>query len=188
MPCIYLQIPPTNYQTLLTHLLPDGSKFEEAAFLFVKPSERQEPSVFEYIDHCEVPPDGFSSRHSDYLELTDEFRASLIKRAHDLGASIAEFHSHPSPWPAAFSYSDRLGFNEFVPHVRWRLKGRPYFAVVVSATGFDALAWINGHEAPVPLDGLFVGTEILSATMLTIPQWKESDERNTLRPKRPFLW
>ena len=77
----------------------------------------------------------------DYFELTDEARIGLIKRAHVLQASLAEFHSHLSPWPAAFSLSDRMGLKETVPHMRWRLKRRPYLAVVVAPSGFDALVW-----------------------------------------------
>ena len=185
---IYLRVPPATCRSLLTHLLPDGSQFEEAAFVFVKPSGPETPTLFEYVAHREVPPEGFLSRHHDYLELDDGFRASLIKQAHDLEASIAEFHSHPSPWPAAFSCSDRMGFKDFVPHVRWRLQDRPYFAVVVAPSGFDALAWTNGHETPVPLDGLLVGSEVLSPTKLTIPYWKEFDERDALRPQHSVLW
>ena len=87
-----------------------------------------EDQIFEYIEWYAVPADGFSVCNEYHFELTDEVRAQVIKRAHDLGASIAEVHSHHGPWPAAFSPSDQLGFREFVPHVWWRLKGRPYLA------------------------------------------------------------
>ena len=55
-----------------------------------------------------------------------------------MGASLVEMHSHIGPWPAGFSYADRLGLQETVPHMWWRLKKRPYLALVVTNCSFDA--------------------------------------------------
>ena len=66
-------------------------------------------SSFEVIDAAKLGPDEFESQLGDYLELADETRARLIKRAHDLQASLVEMHSHPAPFPAAFSPADRPG-------------------------------------------------------------------------------
>ncbi len=60
-----------------------------------------------------------------YFELKDEMRSKIIKMAFDLDAAIVELHSHPYPEPAKFSYSDLGGFDDFVAHVWWRLKGKP---------------------------------------------------------------
>jgi len=86
---------------------------------------------------------------SYHIELADVVRARVIKRAHDLGATLIEMHSHLGKWPAQFSPSDIAGFHEWVPHVRWRLKGKPYAALVVTRRGFDGLAWIESEEPVV---------------------------------------
>jgi hypothetical protein len=51
-----------------------------------------------------------------------------------------------------FSGSDIAGFGEWVPHVRWRLRGRPYVALVFDGGVFDALAWDteDGLASAVP--------------------------------------
>jgi hypothetical protein len=116
------------------------------------------------IEWLPVLPDGFSSQTAYHLELTDEMKASVIKRAHDLGASLVEFHCHTGRWPAAFSPSDRSGFLEFVPHVLWRLKGRPYLAVVASHSGHDGLLWFKDVRSPSRLDGLLVDNCVLPST------------------------
>jgi hypothetical protein len=100
------------------------------------------------IDWHPVPPEGFLSRSLYHLELADEMRADVIKEAHDLSCALIESHSHAGIYPAEFSPSDKKGFAEFVPHVLWRLKGRPYGAIVVAPNSIDALAW---SEASRPL-------------------------------------
>ncbi len=96
-----------------------------------------------------------------HLELRDDVRAGVIKRAHDIGASIVEFHSHIFRGRPGFSWSDMRGFEETVPHCIWRLKGKPYFAVVVSRGGFDGLAWFSRDGAPTQLEWINGGGEIL---------------------------
>ncbi len=94
--------------------------------------------------------------HSEFhIELTDEARARIIKAAWDTGTSPVEFHSHPGDcWGAMFSPSDMYGFSDYVPHCRWRLRGRPYLAMVVSPAGMDALAWISADGNPVGLESI----------------------------------
>jgi hypothetical protein len=48
------------------------------------------------------------------------------------------------------------GLAEFVPHCRWRLRGLPYLAVVVSPAGADALAWTDASGQPVGLTAIRV--------------------------------
>ena len=90
-----------------------------------------------------------------------------IKRAHDPGTCLVEFHSHTGPWPAAFSGSDLIGFREFVPHIWWRLKGRPYLAVVACRSTFDGFAWIAGPTAPVPIAGILNDETLMEPTGLS---------------------
>jgi hypothetical protein len=173
---VMLDLPQDVHRELLEHLLPVGSLMEEAAFVFVHYTSDRGKVLFRFVEWFAVGPEGFVHRSEGYLELTDIFRAQVIKRAHDLGASIVEFHSHPYPWPAAFSQSDRNGFDEFVPHVWWRLKGRPYLAVVVSPSGFDGLAWLSSPKTPQLLDSIKVGKRILRPTGLTLHRWEATDE------------
>jgi hypothetical protein len=97
-----------------------------------------------------IPPEGFAFQSAYHIELSAETQARVIKHAFDLGACLIEFHSHRSKWPAQFSWSDFRGFEDFVPHVRWRLAGRPYAAVVFHESSFDGLAWID--KSPVQVD------------------------------------
>ena len=160
-----LRLPGEVHGALLAHLLPAnrGAGPEEAAFVFARVTAAKS-CTFEYVEWFAVPADGFASRSRFHLELSDGTRAALIKHAHDLGAALIEFHSHHGPWPAAFSSSDWSGFEEFVPHVRWRLRGRPYAAVVVTLTGFDALVWHGATDEPRHLDAMVVGDQRLEPT------------------------
>jgi hypothetical protein len=42
------------------------------------------------------------------------------------------------------------GFQEWVPHIMWRLRQRPYVAVVVTPDSFDALVWQAGDQVMRP--------------------------------------
>ncbi len=172
---ILLDLPQEAHVALWHHLVRPDSDSEEVAFVYAHDKSNEKSKVFKYVEWCPVPAEGFVSRSDFHLELTDEIRASVIKRAHDLGASLVEFHFHSGPWPAKFSRSDLLGFQEFVPHVWWRLKGRPYLAIVVSRSDFDALVWLKGPDTPHRLDGLLVDGEALVPTGLT-PLSREYDD------------
>lgn len=143
---------------------------EQGAFLFCRPSvSGGADPVFECEDWFPLKRTDYEVQAGDYLELTDAARARLIKRAHDRGVCLVESHSHPGPYPAAFSYSDLTGLDEFVPHVRWRLRGRPYAALVFAQSGFDGLAWTDAAGTP-PRQLVAIETENarLDATGLTL--------------------
>jgi len=173
---IILELDPETRSALWRHLLPGPDAEEEAAFLFARFDVKDAAGSFECIEWTPVPPSGFLSRSAYHLELTDEARASAIKLAHDLGASLVEFHSHTGRWPAQFSPSDRAGFSEFVPHVWWRLKGRPYLAIVVARSGFDGLAWTIDAKTPQRLDGILTGDSFTGSTGLTPLHENDDDE------------
>src|SRR5258705_14004666 len=120
---IILSVPGEIDFALRAHLLPEDSPLEQAAFAYARPAFDEVADVFRVVEWQPVPPEGFVYQSEIGFELTDETRAMVIKRAHDLGASLIEVHSHTGRWPAKFSPSDRYGFTEFVPHVWWRLKG-----------------------------------------------------------------
>ena len=160
---VIVSVPEQIYRTVRRHLLPWCHRVEEAAFLYVVPTE----DAFEYLESFPVPASGFASRSAYHLELNDETRAKVIKRAHDLGASIVEMHSHVGRGRARFSPSDLAGFRDFVPHVLWRLKYLSYLAVVMTRSGFDGLAWKRDPDVPERLHGIQVGSCLLTPTKLS---------------------
>jgi hypothetical protein len=164
---VILALPQKVHRALWDHLLPQRLEAEQAAFVFARLESNGDSARFGYLDWVPIPEVGFEYRSDVYLELADISRAKVIKQAHDLGASLIEFHSHTGAWPAAFSPSDLDGFTEFVPHVWWRLRGRPYAAVVVSRDSFDGLVWRKNPESPERLQGILVGGGFVQATGLT---------------------
>jgi len=169
---IVLKMQEGLFGELKGHLLPPNSSREEAAFLFVIPKPKDENVVFEVVDIEKLTPADFAAQLDDYLELADDTRGRLIKKAHQLGASLVEMHSHPGPWPAAFSYADRVGLRETVPHMWWRLPKRPYIAIVVAPSGFDALVWLDNPKVPNKLDGILAGERLIQPTNHSLEGWK----------------
>jgi hypothetical protein len=162
------QISQELYRQVWGHLLFAESRTEEAAFVFAKSRRSGTSLVFQAEETYLVPSTGFAHQSGYYLELTDETRALVIKRAHDLGSCLVELHSHIGPYPPRFSSSDLAGFEEFVPHVRWRLKQKPYAAIVVGQKGFDGFAWEKDSSTPARLQAIeVVGKIKLRATALT---------------------
>jgi len=166
-----LRLPVGLFEELMGHLLPPHGRVEEAAFLFVTMSQSEDHVSFEVAEVAKLTPADFDARMGDYLELSDKTRARLIKRAHDLGASLAEMHSHLGPYEAAFSDSDRIGLQETVPHMWWRLSKRPYLALVVTRSSFDALVWLDNPKIPRPLDAVLAGNQLLRPTNNSLEAW-----------------
>ncbi len=149
------------------------SGVEEAGFVLARIAEDSTTITLTAVAWKPVPPEGFAYRSDAYLELTDSFRASVIKEAHDRDACLVELHSHTGPWPAAFSVSDMIGFREFVPHILWRLR-RPYGAVVVAGDTFDGLIWMPVSGSPARLSEITAGDHRFVATKLTSIQELEA--------------
>ena len=163
----YLELPPSHKAEIWSHLLPIGERGERAAFAFVRHVPQATEHRFDFIEWYAVPRSGLAKPNAFQVELTDETKAKVIKRAHDLEACLVELHSHPGPWPAAFSETDRIGLAEFVPHVRWRLRGRPDIALVVAKNDFDGLVWISDAPEAQRLDGIRAGHDVLLPTALS---------------------
>lgn len=166
-----LHIEPALFDNLMAHLLPPDSEQEQAAFLFVHRTDMPDATSFDVVETAMLDRRHFAWQEGYYLELDDGARAGLIKRAHDLEASLVEIHSHLGEHPAAFSLSDRSGLKDTVPHMWWRLKGRPYIAIVVAASGFDAVVWLENPTIPRALDGIRVSNRILKPTNLSLKGW-----------------
>ena len=163
-----LVIPEDIYSDIWKHLLPPQAKSEQAAFLFADVSNSAGEIKLEYREWYAVPSTDFLVQSSVYIELNDKTRAKIIKRAHDLQTCIVEFHSHLYSYEVGFSQSDVLGLREFVPHVMWRLKDRPYAAVVVGKSNFDALIWSTDVNSPELLSEIHVGKRVLRPTGATL--------------------
>ena len=166
-----LDIPPSEYTRLANHLIRPRSKSEEAAFVFCEVRQSDARMELRFLKSYLIPAEGFTYRSLYGLELTDSCRASVIKRAHDLDACLLEWHSHPRASTVEFSASDRSGFADFVPHVWWRLKKKPYGAVVVGPQNFDSLCWIANVNRPDGVLELQVGKRRLAPTGLTLEHW-----------------
>jgi hypothetical protein len=92
-----------------------------------------------------------------HVSLTDDVRSAVIRWAWTEGACLIEAHSHGGWSPAAFSDFDLANLDEWVPHLWWRLQGRPYAALVTSTKDFDGLAWTEGSDKTVQVDGVIAG-------------------------------
>lgn len=118
-------------------------------------------------------PEAFEIQSAYQVTLRDEARPKLIKWAWDSDACLVEAHSHAGTGPAGFSPSDIWGFQEWVPHVRWRLRSRPYAAIVTAGDSFDALAWLDGNDAPTQIERLEIDHSGFQATARTLARLAE---------------
>jgi hypothetical protein len=112
--------------------------------------------VFAVREWRPMPPEAFEHRSAYHVLLRDELRPEIISWAFRAGGCLIEVHSHGDDGSAGFSPSDIGGFEEWVPHVIWRLRGRPYAAIVTAGDSFDALAWLDGAAEPVQVERLEV--------------------------------
>jgi hypothetical protein len=147
-----LSMPASIYVELIAHL--SSTKVEQVAFLFTEPPVPGE--ALGVVEMYRVPQEGFDFQSDYHVALTDEVRGQVIKRAHDLGGCLVEAHSHGGGPPVWFSGSDLSGFEDWVPHVRWRLGQRAYVALVFAGEAFDALVWEGEDTAPTPLASLAI--------------------------------
>jgi hypothetical protein len=165
-----LSIPAAIYDDLLAHL--SSSRVEQVAFLFTEPLVDGPP--LRVAEIYAVPRAGFDVQTGYHVALTDAVRGEVIKRAHDVGGCLVEVHSHgggPSVW---FSGSDLYGFEDWVPHVRWRLRRRPYVALVFAGEAFDALVWEGEDDAPTPLCRLEIdGRESQAPSGITLRRLRQ---------------
>ena len=120
------------------------------------------------LDWYPVQANEYEVQTSYYVQLVDEIRPKIIKKVFDLDAAIVEIHTHIGTSEAHFSPSDLEGFKEFVPHIMWRLDGKPYAAIVVTVKDFDALIWIDNPNEEAGLTELRVADKILTPNGITM--------------------
>jgi hypothetical protein len=123
-----------------------------------------------------MPPEAFEYQGAFHVALRDEIRPEVIKWAWDARRCLVEVHSHGDEGVAQFSASDVWGLEEWVPHVRWRLRGLPYAAIVTAGDTFDALAWIGDAAEPSQVERIEVDGDACRATGRTLARrsWEET--------------
>ncbi len=161
---VYLKTEKSHWDKITKYLL--RNKQEQAVFLLIDPFYDSDKIFFEIKDTYLVPREELDG--SPYtIRLKDSARAKIIKWAWDNGFSLAEIHSHPfSKHDTTFSYSDIAGLEEFVPHLWWRLKGKPYLAIVLGKNDYDALVWLDDPNAPQNLGGILINNNLIGPTNL----------------------
>ncbi len=170
-----LHVPDATYEKVIGHLL-SNMKTEHAAFLYARVYTSESRLLFSAEDHLLVPPASFVRRSAYHFELHDRVQRQLIKDAHARECCLVEAHSHPFPAPARFSETDILGLLDWVPHVRWRLVGRPYVCLVVAPGSWDGIVFSAG-DAPAMLDTLIVNGIHMRPTGATIHDWEALSAR-----------
>ena len=124
---------------------------------------------FEVRDWRIIGPAGFDIQSPYHVTLTDETKVEVIRWAWESGASLIEAHSHDGIYPAALSPSDLLGLSDWVPHLFWRLRARPYAAIVTAGNDFDAVAWIEAADQPEQVERIELDDgSTVPATALTL--------------------
>lgn len=165
---VHLSISESTFNELRSHVL--KTSLEDTAFAYVRPHRNNGQLIFEVVDWDPIHESNYESRSAYHLSLSFETQGKVIKKAHDLNASLVEFHSHSGYFPVKFSYSDFTGFEEFVPHVWWRLNGKPYIAIVFNQNGFDGLVWIENPNTPQQLNSIIVDSKKLQPTQRTLKE------------------
>ncbi len=162
---IYLKTTKPIFKEIKNFLLLDSE--ERVVFLLINKTNAITKIIFEVKNFYLVPQNEIDqSSYSVRLEQVSQ--AKIIKWAWDSGFSLAEIHSHPfSNKNTTFSYSDITGLKEFVPHVWWRLKNRPYVAMVFGKRDYDAFVWIDSPDSPKQLEGILVSDKLFKPTNRT---------------------
>ncbi len=161
-----LHIAPETYEYIHKYLF--SAKTEQVAFLFLEQQKIGDSLTLTVKDFFCVPQSELVFESTYHAEVTPEVQAKVIKQAWDNKLHLGEVHTHPFVGEeAGFSYSDRLGFEEFVPHVWWRLQKGPYIALVFGHDSFDALVWVQDPHTPERIEAIHVGDKILHPTNLS---------------------
>jgi len=133
------------------------NQLEQAAFLFATTETKDEAVRFHVEDFYLVPTSGWDVQMDVYLEMTAEERAKILKRARDRNTAIIDCHSHPhSQEEVWFSPSDHVGITEFAQYVRWKLKAKPFAALVFGETSIDGVVWQGDFACAEPLATLSI--------------------------------
>lgn len=163
---VYLKTTAQTFRKIKNFLLQDSE--ERVVFLLINQTNEAAKTIFE-VKNIYLVPQNEIDQSSYSVRLKQISQAKIIKWAWNSGFSLAEIHSHPfSSKNTTFSYSDIAGLKEFVPHVWWRLKNRPYIAMVFGKREYDALVWIDSPHNPKNLEGILVANKLFKPTNSTL--------------------
>jgi hypothetical protein len=118
------------------------SPVEQVAFFLA----HHDDGRFNAFDMRLISSADFDIQTGFHVALADRLRGELIRWAWTANASLLEAHSHVHGDPVCFSPTDLSGLRSWVPHVWWRLQGRPYAALVIGSETVDGLAWIAAAD------------------------------------------
>lgn len=152
-----------------------ASAWEQVGFFLADYDEQTRD--FRVRDWWPMPSEAFDLQMGDHVVLRDDMRPQLIKWAWDSKACLGEIHSHGDFGDACFSRFDLEGFASWVPHVRWRLRARPYFALVADGATFDGLAWLGDAGPPVQVSVIDGDAEPVVTTGLTLARISEERDQ-----------
>ncbi len=124
---------------------------------------------FDLVAWRPIDPADITWNETDFhVSLPGTIQANQIAWATTEGLTLVEAHSHGPRWPAEFSLIDLDGFVDWVPHLWWRLRRRPYAAIVTGGGGLDALCWTEDPGRPEAVAELRAGDLSISTTGLTM--------------------
>ena len=166
-----LNVPRQSYHDLQAHLFAGDT--EHVAFFRFDVREAQ--AHLKSLDLLRA--NDYARRSAYHVGLDDRVRPRIIKWAWDAGDSLGEAHSHRIATEACFSPTDLAGLREWVPHIWWRLQGRPYLALVFGPDSVDGLAWVTSPEDPVALAKVTSADRVIAATGLSLKAWRAPDGR-----------
>lgn len=121
----------------------------------------------------------FAGRSDAHVQLADHVRPELVAWAWERDLSLVEAHTHVDGDPACLSPTDIRGLGEWVPHLRWRLRGRPYAALVFAQATIDAVGWNGVSHTPEGVGALEIdGQPPRVMTGLSLPYMRERMNSN----------
>jgi hypothetical protein len=110
------------------------------------------------------------------VQLTDDAQQRVLQWAAAREGWLIELHSHLGAYgdPAQLSAVDTAGLKDWVPHVRWRLRQRPYAAVVFGPRTIDGVAWSGAKGLPPASIGSWeVDGTAVETTGLSVANFEE---------------
>jgi hypothetical protein len=146
-----LAFPPVLFDDLAEHM---NRRPEQVAFML---ATRLVNGVMTVRNLRIVGNDRFALLDENRAEPDDELRGEVVRWAWNNDLCLVEAHSHGRrTHRVCFSGFDFEQFEEWVPHLWWRLQHRPYAALVLAGEAIDGLAWLDSAHAPVAIETIVV--------------------------------
>jgi hypothetical protein len=118
------------------------NELEQGAFLFAEAKREDGELNLVAADYYLVPASGWEAQVEFYLQMKDSERAKIMKLAREKNLCAIDCHSHPRACDDVwFSPSDVAGITEFAQYAKWKLRGKPFAAMVWGEQSVDAVLW-----------------------------------------------